>query len=128
MNLHTFTVTVPVGRDILFNYLSDPHNLPEWATVFCKTLRRDGANIKIDTPMGERYFQIRADAGTGVIDMLSSPDGENWNTLPTRVIPLADKHCAYSVCFAQGDLPDELFQAQSASIKQELDNIRQLFS
>ena len=129
MNSRTFTIVMPAAWQRVFDYLSDVHKLPEWATEFCQRLEPGNDRHKVTTPVGEVWFWIRADAETGVIDMYSSPDGVHEECLPTRVLPLNDRACAYTVTFFQSPASsDEVFQQQCGSLQREMNGIKKRFS
>ena len=95
MNLRTATVTVPTSAERLFAYLANADNLPHWATEFCRALKKVNGKYKVDSPMGELFFQLRADPATGVIDMFAGPTEDQMASFPTRVISLPDSSSAY---------------------------------
>src|SRR2546421_208880 len=81
-----------------------------------------------DAGLGEFYFDIRADAATGVIDMFAGPTKDHMAVFPTRAVPLPDGHTAYSfTMFQTPGMPDELFEAQHQSLRREFANIEKAF-
>jgi hypothetical protein len=117
------TVLASSAREA-FEYLSDIENLPDWATEFARELRREGDDYKVVNGLGEFFFEIRADAEDGVIDMYAGPSKDEMAVFPTRVIPLPGGASAYSFTMFQGPgMPDELFESQHESLKREFRNI-----
>ena len=86
MNHHTVTTTFQAPRDEVFAYLADTEKLPEWATEFARELRFVDGRYKVVNGLGEFLFELRADADTGVIDMLAGPDENHLLCFPTRVV------------------------------------------
>ena len=124
MRNKTVTAVLDADHTSAFDYLSDIERLPEWATEFARELRRDGNDYKVVNGLGEFYFAIDADPRTGVIDMFAGPTKREMAMFPTRVVPLPDGRTAYSFTMFQGpDMPDELFEAQHASLQREFANI-----
>ena len=124
MRSRTVTAVLDADHETVFDYLSDIERLPEWATEFARELRREGDDYKVVNGLGEFYFAIRADRKTGVIDMFAGPSKQQMAVFPTRAVPLADGRTAYSFTMFQGpDMPDELFEAQHASLQREFANI-----
>jgi hypothetical protein len=129
MRSATVTTFLSAPRDAVFNYLSDIERLPEWATEFARELRREGEDHKVVNGLGEFYFEIRADPATGVIDMFAGPTKDKMAVFPTRAVTLPDGRTAYSFTMFQGaDMPDEVFDAQYASLRREFANIEAAFS
>jgi Polyketide cyclase / dehydrase and lipid transport len=74
MNHYTVTRTFGAPPEEVFAYLADLAKLPEWATEFARELKIVDGRYKVVNGLGEFYFEIRADAETGVIDMLAGAD------------------------------------------------------
>jgi hypothetical protein len=127
MRTATVTTIVRAPRTRVFEYMADIENLPEWATEFARELRRDGDDYKVRNGLGEFFFTIDADAATGVIDMYAGPTKDALAVFPTRVVELPDGSAAYSFTMFQGPgMPDELFEAQHASLQRELANLERI--
>jgi hypothetical protein len=129
MRSATVTAILPAPREEVFAYMADIRNLPEWATEFARELRRDGDDYKVVNGLGEFFFTIRADEESGVIDMFAGPAKDQLAVFPTRVVALPGGATAYSfTMFQTPGMPDELFEAQHASLRREFGNIERLFS
>jgi hypothetical protein len=125
----TVTTVLPAPREEVFRYMSDIERLPEWATEFARELKRDGDRYKVVNNLGEYYFEIDADANTGVIDMYAGPEPGAMAVFPTRVVGLPDGSTAYTFTMFQGPgMPDELFDSQHESLQREFRNIERVFS
>jgi hypothetical protein len=125
----TVTTVLDAPRGAVFDYLADPENLPRWATEFARELRRDDEGYTVVNGLGEFRFEIRADRDTGVIDMFAGPDREHMAVFPTRALALPDGRTAYTFTMFQGPgMPDDLFEAQHASLLREFANIESAFA
>src|SRR5215207_6805088 len=125
----TVTAVLDAPEQEVFDYIADMQNLPEWATEFARELRREGDDYKVVNGLGEFFFAIRADAGTGVIDMFAGPTRDAMAVFPTRAVALPDGRTAYSFTMFQGPgMSEELFDAQHASLQPEFANIERVFS
>jgi hypothetical protein len=124
MRSETVTTVVDAAPDEAFRWLADIENLPVWATEFARELRREGSDFKVVNGLGEFFFEIRANAADGVIDMYAGPVKDQMSIFPTRVVPLPDGRSAYSFTMFQAPgMPDELFDSQHASLQREFRNI-----
>ena len=127
MRSATVSTVLDAPRQRVFDYMSDIERLPEWATEFARELRREGDDYKVVNGLGEFYFAIEADPATGVIDMYAGPSKDAMAVFPTRAVALPDGRTAYSFTMFQGPgMPDELFEAQHASLRREFANIERL--
>jgi hypothetical protein len=129
MRSETVTTVVDAPQGEVFDYMSDIENLPKWATEFARELKRVGDDYKVVNGFGEFFFEIRADADTGVVDMYAGPTKSDMTVFPTRVLALPDGRTAYSFTMFQGPgMPDELFESQHASLQREFANIERAFA
>jgi hypothetical protein len=125
----TVTTVLDAPQDEVFEYLAEIENLPRWATEFARELKRDEDGYRVVNGLGEFCFDIHADRGTGVIDMLAGPDREAMAIFPTRAVALPDGRTAYTFTMFQAPgMPDDLFDAQYASLRREFANIEAAFA
>jgi hypothetical protein len=125
MEPRSVAVTLEAGVKEVFEYLSDPENLPRWATEFARELRFEAGRYTVVNGLGEFLFQIDADEATGVIDMYAGPSADELALFPTRVVPLPGGRSAYTfTMFQSPGMPDDLFESQYQSLLRELENIR----
>jgi hypothetical protein len=129
MRSETVTAVLRASQKAVFEYLSDIEKLPHWATEFARELKRDGQDYKVVNGLGEFYFEIKADADTGVIDMFAGPSKDQMAIFPARAVQLPDGRTAFSFTMFQGpEMPDELFDSQHQSLKREFANIASAFA
>jgi hypothetical protein len=125
----TVTAVLDAPKEVVFDYLAQIENLPEWATEFARELKDDQGDAKVVNNLGEFYFRIAADPETGVIDMYAGPTKDEPALFPTRVVALPDGRSAYSFTMFKGSgMPDDLFESQYESLRREFDNIRARFA
>jgi hypothetical protein len=128
MRHHTVTTTLAAPPDDVFAYLADVKTLPEWATDFARELRLVDGRYKVVNGLGEFFFEIRADAESGVIDMLAGPDEDALICFPTRVVATPAGGSAYTFTMFQAPgQPDEQFEDQHASLLREFENLKRRF-
>jgi hypothetical protein len=126
---HTVTTTFTASADEVFAYLADVDNLPDWATEFARELKHVDGRHKVVNGLGEFFFELRADPGSGVIDMLAGPHEQTLQLFPTRVVPLADGGSAFTFTMFQAPgQPDEQFEGQYQSLLREFKNLESLFA
>ena len=128
MKHHTVTAAFSAPREEVFTYLADIEKLPEWATEFARELKRVDGRYKIVNGLGEFFFEIHADTGTGVIDMLAGPDESALLCFPARVVatPTGGSAFTFTMFQAPGQ-PEEQFEQQHDSLLRELENLEHTF-
>src|SRR3954468_16180699 len=110
MKNRTLSISVPAARDEVFAFLSQIENLPVWAPAFCTGLRRQEGYWKGETPAGEVYFAIAADAPTGVIDLLMGTHPDQMNVIPFRVLAQPHGAAVVGTFFQPVDWADETYE------------------
>ena len=128
MRHHTVTTTFAAPPDEVFAYLADIEKLPEWATEFARELRLVDGRYKVVNGLGEFFFEIRADARSGVIDMLAGPEEDALICFPSRVVatPAGGSAFTFTMFQAPGQ-PDEQFKGQHTSLLREFENLERRF-
>ncbi len=128
MNSGTASLVLSAQEDSVFSYLSKIENLPKWATEFFRELKTEDSDHKVTTSMGEMYFDIKADFGTGVIDMFAWPEKDTMGVLPVRVLGLSDgASIVLFTMFQAPDMSDEAFRKQHESLLKKFENIKREF-
>ncbi len=86
----TLQITINRSPEQVYVFVSNPANLPQWATAFCKSIRQTGNGWIIDTPDGEVGLRFEEPNAFGVLDHYVSlaPDVEIY--VPMRVIKNGD--------------------------------------
>jgi uncharacterized glyoxalase superfamily protein PhnB len=120
MKNRTITLRVSADRDTVFAFLSRLENLPLWATATCRDLHREGTDWKMRQPDGEVYVALLADAGTGVIDLLTGDHPDEMALRPLRVV--RRPHGAALICtlFQGPDEPDEFYEKNYRALLADL--------
>lgn len=127
MRSDTQTVTLPAGHTEVYDFLSNPENLPQWAVGFCRSIRRESGRWLVDTGHGEVPMRYTTDATLGVIDFHFSPAPEVEAVARSRVVPNgAGTEYLFSQ-FQTPGMPDEVFEAQRSTLADELEVLRRLF-
>jgi hypothetical protein len=128
MKIRTAHITVAASRDAVFAFLSEPANLPAWATEFCERIERRHDGWIAHTAHGELRFAIESDAATGTIDMYSGPDATAMAVFPVRVLAMPPGVTLIAFTFFQApDLPDEIYERQYGSLLVELRGLARRF-
>lgn len=126
MNSSTHSLAISAPPDKVFDFLSTIENLPKWATLFCRELKRDkGGRYRVVTPQGEIFFAIESHRPTGTIDMFGGPDETHMSVWPTRVIARPDGGSLFLfTAFQYPGMSDEAFAAQCAGLADEFPHIK----
>src|SRR5690242_21917435 len=60
--LQSRTLTMSISReaDAVYQFISNPANLPQWATAFCRSIRQTGSDWIMQTSAGEMKVRFVA--------------------------------------------------------------------
>ena len=128
MNSKTHVVELEVPAEQAHRFLAQIDNLPRWATVFCRALKKspDGRH-RIDTPQGEMLFRISADPQSGAVDMFGGPSEDRMTYWPARVVRLGPTQSAFLfTMFQWPGMSGESFEGQSRALAAELQNVKRV--
>lgn len=129
MNSRTATTMLDAPPRDVFDYLAEIENLPDWATEFARELRLvDGRHKVVKRP---RRVLLRAASRRGDRRHRHARRAAEGRlaVFPTRVVGLPDGSSAFTfTMFQPPGMPDELFEAQYASLLRELENVQRRFA
>lgn len=124
MNAHTQTITINTAPKAVFDVVANPENLPKWAVVFCRGLRREGSRWIVTTPEGDMPIRYESDAKTGVIDMHVTVSPGVESPAFSRVLANGEGAEYLFTFFQPPGLADEDFRSQTEALKKELGVLR----
>jgi hypothetical protein len=111
----------------VYEYTSDPGNLPQWAAGLSSGIEPDGERWVTESPMGRVYVQFAAPNRYGVLDHdVTLPSGETVYN-PMRVIADGSSRC--DVVFTlrrRAGMSDEELERDAAAILADLARLKQL--
>lgn len=120
---HTVSTSIAASPEAVYEYASDPSNLPVWAPGFVQAIEKRGADWVAQTSLGEVRFRFAPPNDLGVLDHeVDLPSGTFHN--PMRVIPNGP---GSEVLFTLLQLPgvsDQEFQKDMDAVRADLDKLR----
>jgi uncharacterized protein YndB with AHSA1/START domain len=125
------TVEIECAAERVFDYISDPVNLPEWTSAFKAV---SGGRATLAAPEGsvEIGLEVRASRPHGTIDWLMTfPDGSVGKAY-SRVIDTEADHSIYSFILTAPPVPLELLEGtldqQSKILHSELEKLKRILA
>jgi len=87
--LKSRTVSVAINCDpaTVYEFVSNPENLPKWAKMFCRSIKKSNGGWIVETPQGPVNVRFSKRNDFGVLDhyVSSAPGVEVF--VPMRVVP-----------------------------------------
>lgn len=122
----TKSISIDAPRDLVFAFLADAANWPQWAIVNVKSvMRADDQWWDMETPAGMAKLRIRPNAEFGILDHdFNAPDA-SW-TVPARLVPNGSG-CEFMITFFQPPaFTRQFFEEQIALVDKELAQLKSL--
>ena len=118
--------TIDRPADEVYDYASDPANLPEWAPGLGSAVEQVGGQWFVETSMGRVGFAFVERNQFGVLDHdVVLPTGETVNN-PMRVIPDGDGSEVVFTLRRRPGLSDDEFREDAAAVAADLTRLKQV--
>jgi hypothetical protein len=126
MRSDTQAVTIEADARLVYQFLADPETLPRWAVGFCRSIRTEGGRWVAQTAQGDVGIRYATDPTSGVIDFHISPAPGVEAVANSRVVANGDGAEYIFTQFQMPGMPDHVFEANVAALKEELVVLRAL--
>lgn len=117
---HQFT-DIACSHDDAMALFGDPMRLHEWAIAYCQGVTSTPSGHVASTVEGERCFRVRADASTGVADVLTGSSHDALDDiLHVRVVSGRRDLTLVSLVYApSGDVQPEVLELMQTGLAAE---------
>jgi uncharacterized protein YndB with AHSA1/START domain len=120
----TLNVSIACAPAKVYGFVTDPENLPKWATAFCKSVRRSNAAWIVETPQGNMKIRFAEQNAYGVMDhYVTAPSGEEI-CVPMRVLPNGTGSEVLFTLFRTPGMPEEKFVEDIALVAGDLRTLK----
>ncbi len=126
MKTQTISVFIAAAPERIYEFASDPGNLPLWAPSFCKSVELLDGEWIVQSPAGRVVFSFVRPNDLGVLDhTITFPSGVRL-TNPMRVIPNGDGGEILFTLFQHEGMSDQQLQEDAALVLRDLKTLRRL--
>ena len=121
------TITIARPPAAVYEFASDPRNMPRWAAGLARTqMRQEGDEWIADAPMGKVRVRFAPRNSFGVIDHdVTLESGETIHN-PMRVLPHGDGSEFVFTLFRRPGVSDEQFAADKRAVKKDLKRLKEV--
>lgn len=120
----TLTISITCPSSELYDFVSNPQNLPKWAKTYCRSIKKANDGWGMETPQGEEGLMICGENELGVLDhYITTPSGLKV-LVPMRVVPNGEGSEVIFTVFKQTWMTDESFSKDIGSVEQDLKNLK----
>jgi len=123
----TFSISIAAAPQAVYEFVSNPANLPRWAWAFCKSIRQENGQWVIQTDMGAMTFRVAPANDYGVLDHFVSPSPDFEIYVPMRVIangPHASE--VIFTLFQQPGMSDGQFKTDAGLVEKDLAGLKKV--
>jgi hypothetical protein len=98
LSSRTLSVSIRCSPGKVYEFVTNPENLPKWAQGLGQSVRRQGPDWIVDTPQGPMKIRFADKNRFGVMDhYVTAPSGDEIH-VPMRVLPNGSGSEASSPC------------------------------
>lgn len=120
------TVSINASADEVFEFASNPENLPKWAAGLSGSIKKVDGDWLAESPMGTVKIKFAEKNKFGILDHdVTLPSGEKVYN-PMRVFPNNDGSEIIFTLYQRLDMPDEMFAEDSKLVKSDLERLKGL--
>jgi hypothetical protein len=126
------TVSVSVDRspEVVYAFVADAFNLPQWAPGLCTGIVADPeakGGWRITTPDGPAHVRFAPVNDFGIVDHhVTLADGATVVYVPLRVVPNGDGSEVLVTVFRREEMSDRDFEKDVAAVSEDLERLKEL--
>lgn len=120
----TLSVAIDCPSDRVCKFVSDPANLPQWATAFCNSARRSADGWVIETAQGPVPIRFVEANPFGVLDHYVNPAPGVEIHVPMRVVANGSGSEVTFTLFWRAGMTNEQFAQDQAMVENDLETLR----
>ena len=120
MPCHIINISIDRDPGTVFEFVSQPESLPQWARVFCRYLEPHGNDWYVHTPQGRVSIRFQDYVDTGVIDQFITPENGPEMLVPMRVTPNNAGTEVIFTLFQPADISDMQFEIEKQWVRRDL--------
>jgi pimeloyl-ACP methyl ester carboxylesterase len=122
------TVSVTIGRPPgkVYEFASNPENLPKWAKGLGTSVSKQGADWIVDTPQGPMKIRFAENNAFGVLDHHVTTTAGSEVYVPIRVLPNGTGSEVIITLFRSPDMTDEKYAEDMRTVERDLRTLKDL--
>ena len=122
----TVSVSINCNPKKVYEFVSKPENLPKWAKMFCRSIKKSNGKWIAETPQGPVKVRFTGKNNFGVLDHYVNPGPGVEVFVPMRVVPNASGSEVLFTVYQPGDMSDEKNAEEIGWVKQDLNNVKSI--
>lgn len=120
------TQSISADPKKVYDFASNPENLPQWAGGLSSTITKSGNDWVADSPMGKVKVRFAEKNSYGILDHdVTLPNGQKVHN-PLRVIPAIEGSEVVFTLFKLPGVSDADFNADAGRVASDLKNLKKI--
>lgn len=115
----TLNVTIACPPRKVYEFVSNPENLPRWAAGLCKSVRKSDSGWIAETPQGPMQIRFVGKNDLGVLDHYVKPVSGAEVYVPMRVVPNGSGSEVIFILFKTPDMSDKQFAEDVGMVERD---------
>ncbi len=126
--LKSRTVSVSINCDptTVYAFVSNPENLPKWATTFCRSIKQLNGEWMADTPQGSVTISLVRRNDFGILDHYVTPSAGAEVFVPMRVVPNRSGSEVFFTLFHRPEMSEEQYAQDLGLVEQDLHTLKRV--
>jgi hypothetical protein len=126
MTSRTLSVSIACPPGKVYEFVSNPENLPKWAKGLGKSVRKEGSGWIVESSQGPMKVRFAENNKFGVLDHdVTTPSGVEVH-VPLRVLPNGKGSEVIFTLFRLPDMTDGKYAEDSKMVEQDLKALKDL--
>lgn len=123
---HTLSISISAPAEQVYAFVSNPQNLPLWASAFAKSIKFDAGRWVLQTVTGGATIAFAANNPFGILDHTVTLDSGIRVDVPMRVLRNDSGSEVLFTLFQQPSMSDAEFSADMKLVEQDLRSLKTL--
>ncbi len=120
----TLSVSIACPPGHVYGFVSNPENLPKWATAFCRSVRKSEGEWIVETPDGPMRIKFVGQNAFGVLDHYVKPAPGPETLNPMRVVPNGSGSEVIFTLFQLPNMSEEKFAEDARLVERDLRTLK----
>ena len=122
----TLSVSIDCPPDQVYGFVSNPENLPRWATAFCRSIRRADSGWIVEMPQGQVNVRFVPRNTMGVMDHFVTPAPGVEIYVPMRIVANGSGSEVIFTLFRMPGMTDEEFTTDAGMVERDLATLKKV--
>lgn len=122
----TLSITIACPPRQVYEFASNPGNLPRWAAGLCKSVKKSDAGWIADTPQGPVKIRFAEKNDFGVLDHYVKLASGAEVYVPMRVVPNGSGSEVIFTLFKMPGMSDKQFAEDAGIVERDLKTLKSL--